>query len=93
MNKNFLRKIYTTGIVSNFVNLLGKPWRGNGSILMYHRVLPDERINEDLAEAKKFGFQGTPGFLINGIPVKGAYPASHFEEIVKELVKRGKLKL
>lgn len=53
----------------------------------------EKRINEDLAEAKKFGFQGTPGFLINGIPVKGAYPASHFEEIVKELVKRGKLKL
>ena len=48
MNKDFLRKIYTTNIVSSFVNLLGKPWKGNGSILMYHRVLPDEKINEDL---------------------------------------------
>jgi len=48
MNKNFLRKIYTTNIVSNFVNLLGKPWKGNGAILTYHRILPDEKINEDL---------------------------------------------
>lgn len=52
-----------------------------------------KRIDEDLAEAKKFGFQGTPGFLINGIPVKGAFPPEHFEGIVDELVKRGKLKL
>ncbi len=51
------------------------------------------RINEDLAEAKKFGFQGTPGFLINGVPVKGAYPADHFVGIVEELKKRGKLSL
>ena len=48
MNKNFLRKIYTTNIVSNFVNLLGKPWKGNGAILTYHRILPDEKIKEDL---------------------------------------------
>ena len=51
------------------------------------------RINEDLAEAKKFGFQGTPGFLLNGIPVKGAFPPSHFEGIINELIKRGKLTL
>ena len=48
MNKDFLRKIYTTNIVSSFVNLLGKPWKGNGSILTYHRVLPYEKISEDL---------------------------------------------
>ncbi len=51
------------------------------------------RIDEDMAEARKYGFQGTPGFLINGIPVKGAYPTSYFVEIVGELEKRGKLKL
>ena len=51
------------------------------------------RIDQDLAEAKKFGFQGTPGFLFNGIPVKGAYPPSHFDTIVEELKKRGKLKI
>mgnify|MGYP000135566160 CR=1 FL=1 len=52
-----------------------------------------KRISQDLAEAKKFGFNGTPGFLINGVPVRGAYPASHFDGIIEEFKKRGKLKL
>lgn len=51
------------------------------------------RIDQDLAEAGKFGFRGTPGFLLNGIPVKGAFPPSHFDTIVEELKKRGKLSL
>lgn len=51
------------------------------------------RIDADMAEAQKFGFQGTPGFLLNGVPVKGAYPASHFEGIIEELKKRGKITL
>lgn len=52
-----------------------------------------KRIDADMAEAAKFGFQGTPGFLLNGIPVKGAYPASHFDGIIEELKKRGKISL
>lgn len=52
-----------------------------------------KRIDEDQAEAKKFNFSGTPGFLLNGVPVKGAYPVDHFVSIVEELKKRGKLKL
>jgi protein-disulfide isomerase len=52
-----------------------------------------KRIDSDIAEAGKFGFQGTPGFLLNGIPVRGAYPASHFEGLIEELKKRGKLSL
>lgn len=51
------------------------------------------RVDEDMAEAAEFGMQGTPGFLINGIPVKGAYPKAHFDGIIAELQKRGKLKL
>ena len=52
------------------------------------------RIEEDQKEAAKFGIQGTPGFLLNGIPVKGAYPAEHFnEQIVNRLVKEGKVTL
>jgi protein-disulfide isomerase len=51
------------------------------------------RIAEDEKEAAKFGMQGTPGFILNGVPIKGAYPQSHFENIVNELVKRGKLKI
>lgn len=42
-------------------------------------------IQEDLAEAKEFGFSGTPGFLLNGVPVRGAYPLEHFEEIMRRL--------
>jgi protein-disulfide isomerase len=53
----------------------------------------NDRIEEDLKEAAGFGMQGTPGFLINGVPVKGAYPPDHFVGIVDELVKRGKVKL
>ena len=52
-----------------------------------------KRIQQDIEEAGKFGFQGTPGFLLNGIPVKGAYPASHFEDLIKKLQEKGKLTL
>ncbi len=46
------------------------------------------RIQEDIDEASKFDFQGTPGFLVNGIPVKGAYPLEHFDGIIEQLQKR-----
>lgn len=52
-----------------------------------------KKIEEDMAEAAKFGFQGTPGFLLNGVPVKGAYPTSHFDNIISELKKRGKINI
>lgn len=52
-----------------------------------------KRIEADMAEASKFGFQGTPGFLLNGIPVKGAYPSAHFDSLIEELKKRGKVSL
>lgn len=51
------------------------------------------RIEEDKREAASFGMQGTPGFLINGIPVRGAYPAQHFVEIIQELEARGLVNL
>lgn len=33
-----------------------------------------KRIAADMEEAKKFEFSGTPGFLINGVSLRGAYP-------------------
>lgn len=39
-------------------------------------------IKTDLDEARRFGFNGTPGFLINGVSLEGAYPRSAFEEII-----------
>lgn len=44
-----------------------------------------DRIEADVVEAKKFGFSGTPGFLMNGVPVRGAYPAEHFDGIIQKL--------
>ncbi|MCE3009063.1 MAG: DsbA family protein [Proteobacteria bacterium] len=41
-----------------------------------------ERINADIAEAQKFGISGTPGFIINGVSLKGAYPFSEFKKII-----------
>lgn len=40
------------------------------------------RINADMEEAKKFNFTGTPGFLVNGVSVRGAYPFPEFKSII-----------
>ena len=40
------------------------------------------KIKGDQEEAKKFDFSGTPGFLINGVSLKGAYPAPEFKKII-----------
>lgn len=53
----------------------------------------DQRIQDDIQEAGKFGLKGTPGFLINGVPVRGAYPPQHFEQIINKLKEKGKVKL
>ncbi len=42
----------------------------------------DAVVNADLAEVEKFGFNGTPAFLINGVPLTGARPLSQFRAII-----------
>jgi len=49
------------------------------------------RINEDLKEAQEFGFEGTPGFLVEGVPVKGAYPEQYFVELIQKIKENKKL--
>lgn len=44
-------------------------------------------IAKDMEEAKKFNFSGTPGFLINGVSLRGAYPFPEFKEIVDRHLK------
>ena len=44
-----------------------------------------DKIEADIKEAKGFGFSGTPGFLINGVPLRGAYPAEEFDKIITRL--------
>lgn len=46
----------------------------------------NKRINADMEEAQKFGFSGTPGFLVNGVAIRGAYPAEHFSSIIDKLM-------
>ena len=41
-------------------------------------------INEDIAEAMKFGVSGTPTFLINGVMISGAQPLSQFEKVMNK---------
>lgn len=41
-----------------------------------------KRIDADMEEAKKYNFSGTPGFLINGVSLRGAYPFPAFKEII-----------
>lgn len=44
-------------------------------------------IESDMAEARKFGISGTPGFLINGVSLRGAYPIAEFRKIIDRHLK------
>jgi protein-disulfide isomerase len=48
-----------------------------------------KQIEEDSELGAKNGIQGTPGFFVNGVAVKGAYPASHFKGIVDRWLNQG----
>lgn len=48
-----------------------------------------ERVTADTKEARDFGFEGTPVFLINGAPVRGAVPVEVLEEFVGVAAKAG----
>ncbi len=41
-----------------------------------------KRLNDDKNEAEKFGFSGTPGYLVNGVSLKGAYPFDDFKAVI-----------
>lgn len=43
-----------------------------------------KRIEADTEEAKKFNISGTPGFIINGVSLRGAYPFPAFKEIIDQ---------
>lgn len=47
-----------------------------------------QRIDADMQEANKNGIEGTPGFLINGVTLKGAYPFPEFKKIIDEWLKK-----
>lgn len=43
------------------------------------------RIDADVAEARAFGIEGTPTFLVNGVSVRGAVPVSDFESVLRKV--------
>ncbi|MBI5520810.1 MAG: thioredoxin domain-containing protein [Desulfovibrio sp.] len=47
------------------------------------------RIEADVAEATRFGVDGTPTFLVNGIPIRGAAPIEDFEDLMALLTAKG----
>ncbi|NKB24970.1 MAG: thioredoxin domain-containing protein [Kiritimatiellae bacterium] len=46
------------------------------------------KIDEDKAEAKESGLQGTPSFVLNGIPIKGAKSKKYFVDMIEALEKK-----
>ncbi|HWA77339.1 MAG TPA: thioredoxin domain-containing protein [Polyangiaceae bacterium] len=42
------------------------------------------KVDEDIALAKKVGANGTPGFRINGVTVSGAQPLDKFKEVIDQ---------
>lgn len=48
------------------------------------------RIEADMAEAEKYGISGTPGFIVAGVSVRGAYPFETFKEIIDKKLAESK---
>ncbi|MCB0350260.1 MAG: thioredoxin domain-containing protein [Bdellovibrionales bacterium] len=48
-----------------------------------------KRIDSDVAEAQKFEFNGTPGFMVNGAGVHGAYPYDFFKKVIDTVIGSG----
>tara|TARA_Y100001970_G_C14205525_1_gene843715 strand:- start:666 stop:1469 length:804 start_codon:yes stop_codon:yes gene_type:complete len=46
------------------------------------------KIKSHVDEATKFDITGTPGFLVNGVPIKGAYPIEYFDHVINRLVEK-----
>jgi protein-disulfide isomerase len=49
----------------------------------------DAQIEADKKLAEQHGIQGTPGFFVNGVAVKGAYPFPHFKTIIDRWLGKG----
>ena len=48
------------------------------------------RIEADMKEAEKYGISGTPGFVVNGVSVRGAYPFETFKGIIDKKLAENK---
>jgi protein-disulfide isomerase len=44
------------------------------------------QIEADVREAESLRLEGTPGYVVGGVVVRGAYPLSHFQSIVDRVL-------
>ena len=44
-----------------------------------------KQIDADMKAAQAIGIQGTPGFVLNGVKILGAYPLEHFDKVISGL--------
>ncbi|MDR2338033.1 MAG: thioredoxin domain-containing protein [Deltaproteobacteria bacterium] len=49
-----------------------------------------KQLDNDIEMAGKLGVQGTPGFFINGTPIRGALPFEAFKSIIDKELAKGK---
>jgi protein-disulfide isomerase len=56
------------------------------NVAQMHKDMNGEKvkaiIDADMAEAEKFGISGTPGFIVQGVSIRGAYPFETFKTII-----------
>ena len=45
----------------------------------------EDQVKADATQANSLGFNGTPGFALNGVKILGAYPIDHFEKVITAL--------
>ena len=45
----------------------------------------EAQVKADADQASHLGFNGTPGFALNGVKILGAYPVEHFEKVISAL--------
>lgn len=69
-------------LLSETAKKLGVDMKKLAADLKDEKVLA--RIAADMDEAKKFNLTGTPGFIINGVSLRGAYPAEEFQKIIDQ---------
>ena len=85
MIKDYLRKIYTSNAISPLINLFGYPWKGKGAILVYHRVVKDEELEEDL----ELGLTVSCSSFEKHIKeIKSKYKICSMDEFVQNLKKK-----
>lgn len=48
----------------------------------------EKMIKDDMEIAKQHNIQGTPGFFVGGVAVRGAYPVEHFSKIIDRILEK-----